>query len=184
MLKKLYIFYFPILFLMGCHSLHKDRKCCKLKESSAGQALIQPVNGQESALFSQVNFEKTGKKNVQVTVHITGLKPNQNFGFHIHEFGDCSNKALQAGGHFNPGKYKHGGPTDAKKHLGDMGNLKSDAEGTATYSAVLHGPLKIFFGRSVIIHEKADDFESQPSGNAGGRIGCGIIGHVMGTGGA
>ena len=180
MLKKISVFYFPVLLLMGCHSLHKSRKCCKLKESPAGQALISPVSEQENTLSGQVYFEKTDKKTVQIKVHITGLEPNQNFGFHIHEFGDCSNKALQAGGHFNPENHKHGSPNDAKKHLGDLGNLQSDEEGTATYSSVLPGPLKVFFGRSVIVHEKADDLTSQPSGNSGSRIGCGIIGHVMG----
>ena len=184
-----------VLFLAGCHSLCKKggygwkqkgeygkKKCCKLWQSSAGYASILPVNGSDKGPVGTVNFEKIDKKQVQIQAHIEGLKPNQQFGFHVHEFGDCSNKALQAGGHFNPWNQKHGGLTTQEKHLGDMGNLKSDKEGKAAYKVVISGPLKAFLGRSVIIHEKADDLKSQPSGNAGGRVACGIIGHVMSTG--
>ena len=180
-LKKLFFLSLPLLLLTGCHSLKYGKKCCKLWRSSAGHAAVKPVNKGDK-LSGEVHFESLDKKKVQVKALVTGLKPNQNFGFHIHEFGDCGNKALQAGGHFNPWNHKHGGPEDVKKHLGDMGNLKSDKDGKAVYNVTLHGPLKAFLGRSVVIHEKADDLKSQPTGNSGGRIGCGIIGRVMSLG--
>ena len=190
-----------VLFLAGCHSIGKKGKCswkkgeyswkkgkygkkpcCKLWQSGAGYADILPVHKSDKGPVGTVSFEPTGKKQIQVQAHIKGLKPNQKFGFHVHEFGDCSNKALQAGGHFNPWGQKHGGLTSGEKHLGDMGNLSSDKEGKAAYKVVVSGPLKAFLGRSVIIHEKPDDLKSQPSGNSGGRIGCGIIGRVMSSG--
>lgn len=180
-LKKLLFLSLPLLFFTGCNSLKYRKKCCKLWRAAAGHAAVKPIN-EKSKLSGKVHFESLKKKKIQVKALVTGLKPNQSFGFHIHEFGDCGNKALQAGGHFNPWRHKHGGPKDEKKHLGDMGNLKSDKEGKAVYSVVLHGPLKAFLGRSVIIHEKADDLKSQPTGNSGGRIGCGVIGRVMSFG--
>ena len=184
-LKNLFFVSLSLFVLIGCHSLYKGKyvkKCCKLWYSAAGHAAITPVNKQ-SKLSGEVHFESLDRKQVQINVLVTGLKPDQNFGFHIHEFGDCGNKALQAGGHFNPWKHKHGGPKDVEKHLGDMGNLKSDKEGNAVYSTVFHGPLKAFLGRSVIIHEKADDLKTQPTGNSGSRMGCGVIGRVMSLGG-
>ena len=86
-----------------------------------------------------------------------------------------------AGGHFNPTGMPHGGPDDAKRHVGDLGNIKADDSGKATYKRVdklisLNGSNSII-GRSVIVHAKADDFKTQqPPGNAGDRIGCGTIG--------
>jgi Cu-Zn family superoxide dismutase len=101
-------------------------------------------------------------------------------GFHVHEFGDCSMAdGVCAGGHFNPTGSPHGSPDAAKRHVGDFGNLTADESGKATYKRVdklitFSGPNSII-GRSIIVHAAPDDF-SQPSGNAGARIGCGVIG--------
>ena len=85
-----------------------------------------------------------------------------------------------AGGHFNPGMHKHGGPQTGEHHAGDLGNLEADAQGKATYDATVQGislddPKTGIIGKSVIVHGKADDLKSQPAGNAGPRIGCGVI---------
>lgn len=117
---------------------------------------------------------------VEIMAELTGLHPGEH-GFHIHEFGDCSmTDGKCAGGHFNPTGAPHGGPDSEKRHVGDLGNIKADGEGKATYKRVdkmisLNGPHSII-GRSVILHAKADDLKSQPSGDAGDRIGCGTIG--------
>jgi Cu-Zn family superoxide dismutase len=125
---------------------------------------------------------------VRVDAQVTGLTPGKH-GFHVHEFGDCSSAdgsaaaASAAGDHFNPAKNPHGGPDAAQRHEGDMGNIEADASGAAKLNYVdhtlsLHDGAKSIIGRSVIVHEKADDLKSQPSGDAGERIACGIIGRV------
>jgi superoxide dismutase, Cu-Zn family len=118
---------------------------------------------------------------VEIVAELTGLQPGQH-GFHVHEFGDCSMADGKcAGGHFNPTGMPHAGPDDAKRHVGDLGNIKADSTGNASYKRVdtvisLNGPQAII-GRSVIVHAKPDDFKTQqPPGNAGDRIGCGVIG--------
>jgi Cu-Zn family superoxide dismutase len=113
---------------------------------------------------------------------ITGLDPNSTHAFHIHEFGDASAPdGMSAGGHFNPEHHQHGGPDSPEHHAGDLGNITADASGTATVDITAPG-LSIagmkdpILGRSVVLHAKTDDFVTQPTGNAGGRIAVGIIG--------
>ncbi len=118
---------------------------------------------------------------VLVEAHIMGLAPNSKHGFHIHEFGDISSKdGTAAGGHFNPGGHAHGAPDGAARHVGDLGNLESDANGHAMYkrldkSVELNGT-NCVLGRGVIVHAAADDLTTQPTGNAGARIAQGVIG--------
>lgn len=127
----------------------------------------------------KVTFTQT-EEGVEIVAELTGLHPGEH-GFHVHEFGDCSMADGKcAGGHFNPTGAPHGGPDSAKRHVGDLGNIKADGEGKATYKRVdklitLSGPHSVI-GRSVIIHAKADDMKTQPTGDAGDRIGCGTIG--------
>ena len=111
---------------------------------------------------------------------ITGLKPGKH-GFHIHEFGDCSDKeAKSAGGHYNPTKHEHAGPDAPMHHMGDLGNIEADASGKA-HLEMKDKDLKLsgensIIGYGVIVHEKADDLKTQPTGDAGGRVACGVIG--------
>jgi Cu-Zn family superoxide dismutase len=117
-----------------------------------------------------------------VTVHarVTGLKPNAEHGFHVHEKGDCSSAdATSAGGHFNPASAPHG-PQDAPHHAGDMPALKADAGGVAEARFRLSGVsigsgAADIVGRGVIVHADPDDYRTQPTGNAGARIACGVI---------
>jgi Cu-Zn family superoxide dismutase len=134
----------------------------------------------ENKVKGKVTFtQKDG--GVEIVAELTGLTPGEH-GFHVHEFGDCSMADGKcAGGHFNPTKMPHGGPDSEKRHVGDLGNIKADSTGKATYKRLdkmiaLSGPNSII-GRSVIVHAKPDDFTTQtPPGNAGDRIGCGTIG--------
>lgn len=117
---------------------------------------------------------------VKISATVNGLAPGRH-GFHIHELGDCSAPdATSAGGHYNPDGFPHAGPDTAQRHMGDMGNLEADASGSARYERVdkymkLDGA-KSIIGRAVIVHAGEDDLTSQPTGNAGGRKACGVIG--------
>ena len=140
-------------------------------------AVLHPASG--SQVMGTVTFTKT-EGGMQVVADITGLTPGQH-GFHIHEFGDCSAPdATSAGGHFNPSKNPHAGHDDAKRHEGDLGNIEADSSGKAHLELTdkmmtMSGEMSII-GRGVIVHEKVDDLKTQPTGNAGGRVACGVIG--------
>lgn len=120
---------------------------------------------------------------VHVTGVVSGLTPNKAHAFHIHEKGDCSaNDASSAGGHFNPTSQPHGNALGGgAHHLGDQANLQADAGGTAQvdvhFSGVSlgGGAANDVMGKAIVVHADADDYTSQPSGNAGGRIACGVI---------
>ncbi len=139
-------------------------------------AAVGPLGG--SAVKGTVRFTQLDH-GVEIAADLTGLTPGAH-GFHVHEYGDCSAAdGSSAGGHFNPGGRPHGGPGMEMSHAGDYGNLMADARGHATLKIVAHritlddGPEGVL-GRSVVVHEKADDLTSQPAGNAGPRIGCGV----------
>lgn len=119
---------------------------------------------------------------VHVTGAVEGLKPDSEFGFHVHEKGDCSAPdASSAGSHFNPAGTNHGGPSSPSHHMGDMLNLTSDAQGVAKPDIHIIGATlgagdgNDIVGRAVVVHAMADDYQSQPSGNSGSRIACGVI---------
>jgi len=142
-------------------------------------AVVNPTEGNKCS--GTLKFKQEGDK-LKITADIEGLTPDAKHAIHIHEFGDCSSKdGMAAGGHFNPEGHEHGLP-DAKddhKHAGDLGNLQADKDGKCHYeitvdNASLSGKNPVI-GRSIIIHAKVDD-GGQPTGNAGARIGCGVIG--------
>ncbi len=147
--------------------------------STMGTATIQGTR-EESEITGSLKFEDSAK-GLKIFGTIDNI-PSGEHGFHIHEFGDCSEEGKSAGSHFNPDKKPHGhalkdGPH--KVHPGDMGNLISDEKGTANIDLFLPGVSLTggkyaVAGRAVIVHETKDDF-GQPLGNAGGRIACGTI---------
>ena len=147
------------------------------QEPTKAIAVLHSASG--SQVTGTVTFTKMGDT-VQVVADITGLKPGKH-GFHIHEFGDCSAAdASSAGGHFNPTHKQHGAPDASDRHAGDLGNIEADASGKAHLEwsdkvMKLSGADSIV-GHAVIVHEKADDLKTQPTGNAGGRLACGVIG--------
>ena len=117
---------------------------------------------------------------MKVVADLTGLTPGKH-GFHIHEFGDCSSPdGKAAGGHFNPGKSPHAGHDATPRHVGDLGNIEADSSGKAhlelTDKMMTMSGENSIIGRGLIVHEKADDLKTQPTGDAGGRVACGVIG--------
>ena len=141
-------------------------------------AALQPTKG--SKAFGEATFEQAGDK-VRVIVFAQGLKPNAEHGLHIHEAGDCSSgDGMSAKGHFNPQGKPHGNPASGERHAGDLPALKAGKDGRAKIDATVdlisigQGPGNIV-GRGLIIHADPDDYKTQPTGNAGARIACGVI---------
>jgi Cu-Zn family superoxide dismutase len=141
-------------------------------------ANLQPTKGNKAA--GTIKFTQSGDK-VRVAGEVTGLRPNQEHGFHIHEAGDCSSgDGMSTKGHYNPQGKPHGNPGSASRHAGDMLALKADANGKAKVDATLDlitvspGPTSVV-GKGLIVHAQPDDYKTQPTGNAGARIACAVI---------
>ncbi len=166
-----------VFFLAGIIAMAQTA-ATKSATPSKGIAVLHPSAGNN--VSGTVTFAPVAD-GVQVHAEITGLTPGKH-GFHVHEFGDCSAAdGGSAGGHFNPTHKSHAGPEAVERHEGDMGNLEADASGNAKLDYVDHhislsNGDKSVVGRSVVVHAKPDDLKSQPSGDSGARIACGVIG--------
>ncbi len=121
---------------------------------------------------------------VQIQGQITGLAPGKEHGFHVHEVGECTPPDFtSAGAHLNPTKDPHGGPKSNARHLGDIPNIKADQSGTATVDVSIKGATLVdkdggpnqLLGKALVVHAMPDDYKTQPSGNSGNRIACGVI---------
>jgi Cu-Zn family superoxide dismutase len=170
-MKKSFWIALPAALLLAGFAFAPEKKVTK------ATAVVHPTKGQ--AVSGTVKFESTAD-GVKIAWDLTGLTPGKH-GFHIHELGDCNcDDGKCAGGHFNPEGKKHGAPTGGERHVGDLGNIEADAKGVAkgemTDKEVALGGAHSIIGRSVMIHEKEDDMKTDPTGNAGGRIGLGAIG--------
>lgn len=158
------------MLLASCASMHGGPRAVAELKATAG-------NNASGA----VTFAQSGNK-VIVSGEVRGLKPNAQHGFHIHDKGDCSAPdAMSAAGHFNPDGKSHGEMGHAPHHAGDLGALKSDANGVAKFSyeddaiSVGSGAANDVVGRGLIVHRDPDDFKTQPTGNSGARIACAVI---------
>jgi len=152
--------------------------CQSMSPGPRATASLEPTRG--SSVRGTATFVQVGDK-VRLTASVSGLKPNGEFGFHIHEAGDCSSgDGMSAKGHFNPLGKPHGMQGSMERHAGDMPSLKSDAAGNASMDVeldivtVADGPTSVV-GRGLIVHAQPDDFKTQPTGNAGARSACAVI---------
>ncbi len=147
--------------------------------------VVHPTQGH--TVSGTVRFIQAGP-GIKIVADVEGLSPNSRHAIHIHEYGDCTSAdGKSAGGHYDPQGHPHALPSSDIRHAGDLGNLQADAEGKAHYELTVDnicivGHKNPILGRAVIIHEHADD-GGQPTGNAGPRIACGVIGvaHVAAT---
>ncbi|KAH9880985.1 hypothetical protein J1614_001478, partial [Plenodomus biglobosus] len=141
----------------------------------------------DSNVKGTVTFEQASESsNTKITWNITGNDPNAERGMHVHAFGDNTNGCTSAGPHFNPYNKTHGAPDDEERHVGDLGNFKTDGQGNSEGSVEdklikLIGPDSVV-GRTIVVHGGTDDLgrggheESKKTGNAGPRPACGVIG--------
>ena len=148
------------------------------EEPLRATAQLQPTKGNKT--FGEATFEQAGDR-VHVVVYVQGLKPGQEHGLHIHEVGDCSSgDGMSTKGHFNPLGKPHARHDVGERHAGDLPSLKPGKDGRAKVDVMLDvitigsGATNIV-GRGLIVHADPDDFKTQPTGNAGARIACGVI---------
>ena len=149
--------------------------------STAQQAIANLASASGSLVSGRLTLVPMGG-GVHIRGDIGGLPPGSSHGFHIHEKGDCSAvDAASAGGHFNPAGKPHGRAGHGAHHAGDSDNLVADAQGVAHVDAHVEGvslgggASNDILGRAIIVHANADDYSSQPAGNAGARVACGVI---------
>jgi len=159
-----------IAALGGCQSMQPS--------GARASASLEPTKG--STVRGTAVFTQHGDK-VRVTASVSGLRPNGEFGFHIHEVGDCSSgDGMSTKGHFNPYGKPHAHAGAMERHAGDLPSLRSDASGNARVTADLDvitvsaGPASVI-GRGLIVHAQPDDYKTQPTGNAGARSACAVI---------
>lgn len=156
----------------------KDKMEEKMAAAGA-EAIMEAKSG--SSLAGKASFVVGEDGKITLTIAIEGVEPGTHAA-HIHATGDCSAAdGTSAGGHWNPTTMDHGKWGGEHHHLGDIGNIEAgeDGKGTITLTtdkwAIGTGADNDVVGKAIIVHAKADDFTSQPSGAAGTRIGCGVI---------
>ncbi len=168
------------LTLLTCAIALAMTGCGALKtKSKPVEVTLAPTAGNRAAGTLTVTSVPDG---VHFHGRLTGLLPGSTHGFHIHEHGDCSAPdASTAGGHFNPTGTAHGDPMGMTHHAGDIPNQIADAQGAMDVDVTVHGVTlgsgvsDDVIGRSMIVHRDADDYATQPSGNSGPRLACGVI---------
>lgn len=187
--------------MVGCNSTDTKKDKSMSKETSDTTSMKAKMNEQAAPKMAAATIRPSKAATTQpvandvmgtvtftqapdgmnVNIHLTGLPPNSTHGIHIHDKGDMSAADLMSvGAHFNPEGHKHGGPNSPMAHAGDFGNITSDANGAVNTDIMVKGvtldnsPTGII-GRSVIIHAKADDLKTDPSGNSGARVAGGVI---------
>ena len=150
--------------------------CAHTSSGPAAMATLSPATGQQAS--GTVSFTPMSNGRVQVKADLQNV-PAGMHGFHLHEVGDCSNNGQAAGGHFNPTMMPHGAPDAASHHAGDFGNVTADASGIVhtsfTTTALSLSGTNSAVGRAVVLHGGSDDLTSQPAGNSGPRIACGVV---------
>ncbi|MDX1587243.1 MAG: superoxide dismutase family protein [Balneolaceae bacterium] len=183
--KNIFLGLFAVAFLAAGCAQQTDDSSQEMNQQNMQEATqftkaVAHIHAKDDGeALGSVTFEQTDN-GVNVNAQLSGLEQGKH-GFHIHQYGDCTAADLtSAGGHYNPYDMQHGAPTDSLRHMGDMGNLPvgEDGNGTLDYLDTvieLNGPNSII-GRAIIIHSGADDLSSQPSGAAGERVACGVIG--------
>jgi Cu-Zn family superoxide dismutase len=154
---------------------------CAASTGGGGPMAMTMLAPSASASTAQgmVHFQQLADGSVDVQADLTGV-PAGTHGFHVHDKGDCGDNGNAAGGHYNPTSMPHGAPDTASHHAGDFGNVTADANGdvhahfTTRAITISAGPTSVV-GHAVILHANADDLTTQPSGNAGARIACGVV---------
>ncbi|MCO4753954.1 MAG: superoxide dismutase family protein [Bacteriovoracaceae bacterium] len=176
-MKKMFLTLTCSLILSVSCAAQQQNEQAKIKiEESAVRGQIRGVPDGE-VIFTQA----PKGSGVQMIVNVSGIKKPGFHAIHIHEKPICDGNFTSAGGHYNPDDKPHGHPEESKHHIGDLGNFRSSATGSIVESRVykhlsMNPNSQNYVGnRALIIHSKADDYSTQPTGGAGSRIGCAIL---------
>ena len=167
------------LTLAGCNALAPITVIARVDIQPTSTAAAAGLNPMGQVTFTQIGTSGW----VRVEARIEGLKPNSQHGFHVHAVPNCSGDGTATGAHFNPANNPHTHPGQPHRHAGAMFNLMTDEKGVGRLSqdvsdiSLTPGPMSII-GMPVITHRDADDYKSQPLGNAGPRIACGLVAKV------
>lgn len=169
-----------VLLLSGCNFMQGDKIPVNAPETLTAKAAVYNA---ENALVGEIMFKETGK-GVELTAILNSLPPGVH-GIHLHEVGKCDAPSFEsAGAHFNPTEKKHGVENPLGPHVGDLPNMVADETGevklnliTADFTLKKGEATSIFDkdGTAVVIHEKEDDYKTDPAGNSGARIACGVV---------
>lgn len=151
---------------------------CSTRSGPMAMTTLSPTTS-SSTSRGTVHMQELADGSVEVQVDLTGVPPGVH-GFHVHERGDCGDSGNAAGGHFNPTSAPHAAPAAASHHAGDFGNVTAGANGEVhtkftTRSITVGEGSRSAVGKAVILHANPDDLTTQPTGNAGGRIACGVV---------
>lgn len=173
---------FACVLLAACGSTPSAPEAKPAAIAGTAQEAVANLASASGSLVSGKLVLRPMGDGVHITGDVGGLKPGDVRGFHIHEKGDCSAAdASSAGGHFNPGAQPHGRAGQGAHHAGDTDNIVADARGVAHIDAHVQGvslgggAANDIAGRAIIVHAAADDYATQPTGNAGARVACGVI---------
>lgn len=174
----------PVLLAVavaGCASAPAPRPQAPATTTGVTRHAVANLASASGSLVSGRLLLDSAGGGVRIHGDIGGLPPGSLHGFHIHEKGDCSTvDASSAGGHFNPDGKPHGRSGHGAHHAGDIDNITADANGVAHVDVLLRGASLAdgghdINGRALIVHAAQDDYASQPAGNAGARVACGVI---------
>lgn len=157
--------------------------CSSMPWSSGANApgATAPLQAKGGSQVGGTILFSTQGSGLRVVARVTGLKPGQEHGFHIHEKGDCGDNGNASGGHFNPTGGTHGKFSAPGSHAGELPSLVADANGVARFSVDVHtislteGAANNVVGRALVVHRDRDDFTTQPAGNSGPRTACAVI---------
>ncbi|MEA2489125.1 MAG: superoxide dismutase, Cu-Zn family [Acidobacteriota bacterium] len=168
-MKKLVLVSLAVLVIAACGTMGSH--------GPSATATLASTSG--STATGTVRLAQVADGSVDVTVNLAGVPPGVH-GFHVHDKGDCGDNGNAAGGHFNPNAMAHGAPSTPPHHAGDFGNVTADADGKVTTqfntrSITVEAGANSAVGHAIILHANADDLTTQPSGNAGARIACGVV---------
>lgn len=182
MYKTVFAALLPGFLLVACNNGDGEKKGETAKEDIAAAEAALSGTKSDTTVDGTASFVKEADGKVKLDLQLSvPLMANKSVAVHLHEHGECGNSGNDSHGHWNPTHKQHGKWGTGEFHSGDIGNVSLDSGGKGTFSLTtdlwtLGGDSTTnILDRAVIVHSGVDDYTSQPAGNAGSRIGCGVI---------